>query len=614
MEQIPDISSTRAQRVSVFVLIGCVLLLLGAEIVGYLIQTNSGKVSVKNVIFPNESGIPVRAKLLHSRDASLNTPLPGIVYIHGYQNNRETSDAYCIELARRGFVVLEIDAIGRGNSGNPEDPKSPTFDPTFGTRAALKYLRSLPYVKIDAVGLMGHSLGAEMAYQVALEDPGVQALSVSGFAFTTQADFQKPKNMLMIFGKYDEYRSRMTGTTNFEKEWMTSPQVKKVINDPSPEFGKIYGNFESGTARKVYMPLTTHVQESHDAGAISEALTWMKNSLKPPDSLWIDAQQQIWQIKETATMVAMLAGLATIFPLGFMLLRLPWFNSLIATTRGSYRCALRDLVRYASINGVLSWLYLPLIMSLFAIHVYVVPIDKVFPMMMVNGTVWWFMGINIIGFIILRAWLRKKQKQGTASWIDLGVSERDGNVAWNWNELGKSIILAGLLFAFVYTVEAMLEQIFLVDYRFIFPFASDLTPYRWGMMFLYFPFLLLGFFLMGLFLHGQIRRTTRKTLLLTALDTSAVNILVVVVPLLILLSVQYIPLLAGGGLPFIGPGGVMATFMINLFHIIGVLIMVVPISTWFFLLTGRIYTGATLNALLVAWMFASSQVIAPIPV
>ena len=49
------------------------------------------------------------------------SPAPGVVYIHGYQNNRETSDAYCIEMARRGFVVLEIDALGRGNSGNPGD-------------------------------------------------------------------------------------------------------------------------------------------------------------------------------------------------------------------------------------------------------------------------------------------------------------------------------------------------------------------------------------------------------------------------------------------------------------------------------------------------------------
>jgi hypothetical protein len=31
-------------------------------------------------------------------------------------------------------------------------------------------------------------------------------------------------------------------------------------------------------------------------------------------------------------------------------------------------------------------------------------------------------------------------------------------------------------------------------------------------------------------------------------------------------------------------------------------------------ITGRIYLGALVNAALVAWMFTSSQVIAPIPV
>jgi hypothetical protein len=54
--------------------------------------------------------------------------------------------------------------------------------------------------------------------------------------------------------------------------------------------------------------------------------------------------------------------------------------------------------------------------------------------------------------------------------------------------------------------------------------------------------------------------------------------------------------------------------MLNLFHIILVLVMMIPGSTWFYQLTGNIYTGALLNALLVTWMFVSSQVIAPIPV
>jgi hypothetical protein len=36
-------------------------------------------------------------------------------------------------------------------------------------------------------------------------------------------------------------------------------------------------------------------------------------------------------------------------------------------------------------------------------------------------------------------------------------------------------------------------------------------------------------------------------------------------------------------------------------------------STWFYQITGTIYLSALMNALVVTWLFASSQVIAPIP-
>ena len=85
-------------------------------------------------------------------------------------------------------------------------------------------------------------------------------------------------------------------------------------------------------------------------------------------------------------------------------------------------------------------------------------------------------------------------------------------------------------------------------------------------------------------------------------------------PLVLLLFVQYVPLFISGAIPLVGPGGMLIAFTHNLFHIIAVLIMIIPISTWFYQLTGRIYLGAILNAGLVTWMFVSSQVIAPIPV
>jgi len=93
----------------------CLVILIAAAVVGSLVQRDFGRVEVTNVTYENYNGIPVRAKLLRPADATQDNPMPGLVYIHGYQNNRETSDAYCIELARRGAVVLNIDAIGRGN-------------------------------------------------------------------------------------------------------------------------------------------------------------------------------------------------------------------------------------------------------------------------------------------------------------------------------------------------------------------------------------------------------------------------------------------------------------------------------------------------------------------
>jgi hypothetical protein len=54
--------------------------------------------------------------------------------------------------------------------------------------------------------------------------------------------------------------------------------------------------------------------------------------------------------------------------------------------------------------------------------------------------------------------------------------------------------------------------------------------------------------------------------------------------------------------------------MISLFHTLALLAITAVISTWFYVFTGHIYLGTFLNAALVAWMFASSQVIAPIPV
>ena len=609
-----DTPQTKSSLLSLLVFLICIAILVGSVVVASLVQRDFGRVDVTNVIYENYNGIPVRAKLLRPVGATAENPMPGVVHIHGYQNNRETGDAYCLELARRGFVVLNIDAIGRGNSGMPNNPKDPQFDKTYGGLTSLKVLRSLPFVDPESVGMLGHSLGAEMAYQVALGDSGVNALVISGFAYTQAASATRPKNMLMVIGKWDEYRQRMTGTRDIEKEWMSTAQTKKVIPAANPQIGVTYGDFEQGTARRVYVPRTIHFMESHDRGGISEMLEWMRKALRPPEQWWIDSKNQTWAVKEWATLLAMFACFASLLPLGRLLLGLNLFKNLEGAPTGNYSCSVKSYVRFSSINGVLLWLYLPLIFVLFGMHVYLVPIDRIFPMMMVNGVVWWFFWVNVIGFFVLRRWFRKESQKTWLTWTDMGVSYRQKGFGLEGGRLAKTVLLALILFGFAYFSEHLLEQIFIVDFRFLFPFASDLTPERAWLCLRYFPFILVGFVFMGVFLHGQLRRPGKSGRLATWLSWSFWNLVAMITPVILFLMIQYVPLFTTGFIPLVGPGGMFVAFIHGLFHIIGVLIIVVPLSTWFYQLTGRIYLGAVLNALIVTWMFVSSQVVAPIPV
>ena len=359
-------------------LIVLLLILFIATITASQVQQDFGRIKVSNLTYENYNGIPVRAKLFRHISLTESNPAPGVVYIHGYQNNRETSDAYAIEMARRGFVVLEIDAIGRGNSGIPGDPDDSDFDPTYGGKASLRYLKSLPMVDKNKIGLMGHSLGAEMVYSIALQDPSVHAVVISGFAYRDDATTTNPRNMLMIFGKYDEFRQRMTATRDFEKEWMKTTRTRKVFPTANPEFGKTYGNFKYGSARRVVMLPITHLQTSHNTAAVAAALDWMKAALEPSDKYWIESDRQIWTLKEWATLIAMIACLASLLPMGLMLLRTSFFQPLQQAISGNYSCTGKAYLKPAIINGILMWLYFPIIFTLFGIHVYLVKITRYF--------------------------------------------------------------------------------------------------------------------------------------------------------------------------------------------------------------------------------------------
>ena len=87
----------------------------GCMMVAHGIQTDHGNVTVSEGNINTAKG-NLDYKLYVPDTATAEDPAPGVLLLHGYQNDHETCAAYAIELARRGAVVMALDEYGHGST------------------------------------------------------------------------------------------------------------------------------------------------------------------------------------------------------------------------------------------------------------------------------------------------------------------------------------------------------------------------------------------------------------------------------------------------------------------------------------------------------------------
>ncbi|HMB00916.1 MAG TPA: alpha/beta fold hydrolase [Spirochaetota bacterium] len=601
------------------IIIFCIFLLLVIIVTAFSItaaraETAFGKIEVTEVNFTNFNKKNINAKLYKPLAIRKGSTRPGVLFLHGYASSRDKGAPLAIELARSGLIVLCIDLLGSDNSDIMMDYEDTEFDPTLGARTSLAYLRSLPCVREDFCGIAGHSLGGNIAYDIALKDNDLKAIVLIGNAYKTNADYSNPANMMMIFARWDDFRKRMTGTENFMQEWMSGPATRNAIAAANPVFGKTYGKFDKGTARKVFVPCNIHTTEPYGSQTIAETVNWFQKALMPGKKKISLPAKQIWPYKELSTLLAMLCAFASLIPLAWLLLQTKFFHPLLKQKPNETIISRREFRQAAITNGILLYLYIPIVFIMFAFHVYVVRIDKIFPMMTANAVIWWFLVAGAAGFLFLKRWLKKHFKNINTGFYKLGISFSAERFSLNYAKTGRGIILALVLFLYIFTLQFILEEKLHVNFHFIFAFANNLTTYRVKMFFLYFPLILTALLLNGFFLHGQMAVSEKKGSVKNYFSSLKTALALMLIPVFILLCSQYLPFLLFDVIPYTGPGGMFAFLIFNLFHLIGVLLLIIPLSTWFKQITGSPYTGAFLNALLVSWMFASTQVITPLPI
>lgn len=551
--------------------VGWVIILVGA-LLAHFIQT-SGGITIKDVRFTGNNGQTLSGLLYVPSGVTSETKAPAILAVHGYINSRETQSGFAIEYARRGYVVLALDQSGHGYSD------APAFANGFGGPAALAYLRSLDIVDIDNIGLEGHSMGGWTILAAAAAMPdGYKAMvlegSSTGAPFAADGTTTWPRNLSVVFSKYDEF-SQLMWAVDRAQDVATSPKLQAVFGATEAVVpGQIYGDVAAGTARQLQTPNTTHPGDHISPEAIGYSIDWFAQTLVGANS--IPSSDQIWLWKEIGTLVALVGFIVLLAGTFDMLLAAPAFAGLrqapVATAYGTRNAKWWLTFAISAFVPVLTY-YL-----FFTWGAQVLPASAWLPQTITSQIAFWAVLNGAIVFAV--GFLLKGDK----------VSAR-GDI---WRSLLIALATVGIGYLFVIAADFL----FKIDFRFWVVALKPMSLLQLKIALVYLlPFTL--FFVLalrGLHTGLSVAGDNRLVQYLSNIGAMALGFLV-------FLAFQYGTLLISGHLFSINEplNTVIAMQFLPLLAIVAFL------STFAYRRTGSYLPGAFINALFVTWYIVAGQ-------
>jgi alpha-beta hydrolase superfamily lysophospholipase len=136
-----------------------------------ILSSTTASAAGRLVNFPSVDGTPLAATFYEP----LAKPAPAVVLVHMLGRSREDWNALADRLEQAGMMVVAVDLRGHGRSGGTAATLAPMVD---DVRAAIAWLSARPGVRPGAVGVVGGSLGANLAMLAGSTDPGIRAIGL----------------------------------------------------------------------------------------------------------------------------------------------------------------------------------------------------------------------------------------------------------------------------------------------------------------------------------------------------------------------------------------------------------------------------------------------------
>ena len=659
---------------TIALLIALTLVIFGCMGAAHYIQTDGGKIQVSKGTMDTDVGF-LTYKLYVPATATAENPAPGVLLLHGYQNDSETCAAYAIELARRGAVVLALDEYGHGSSQagllnrgyvnqrvkvifGEDSVEDGTFveiggtnryklmmnfsnlsffdehytkdadgnaitDSSCGGIAAYAVLATMDNVDPARLAVSGHSMGTWSSWSVAAAYSGMTdeaGVDISPKATVLQCGelFRKSaydaenihfNNVLLLQAKYDEF-SYFRDYQKFVNDEVLHSDLRAEFlgcDNASAAWDTTFGTFADGSARRMELLETNHRLTTHDKAGLAVALQWFDEAIDLDDTLAYHDHTAI--VKEWLVFIAMLCGVFAVLPLMELLLRIPFFASVAQplpareTMMGKKRWWKNAAITMALAGGTY-----PFMTQLG--HALLPLPEGIFRMTIGNGFFGWYLLLILVMLVTMVISFRKAKKEGKQNFHEWGLAPADRTEKLSWNLMGRSALLALCMLVFLYLLVWIVNQAFLLDLRFIWPFFKPFTIQRFGQFWVYIPFFALFFLLGGSKIFAAMR--TQATYTPGAKGFFACwwrSALLMIGGVVVIVLIEYIPFFMG-----IGPGADLLFGSTFGGPFMSILIVFVPqvlvfslLCTYIYRRTGNAYVGAFTVASMAAWIITGGS-------
>ena len=581
------------------------------------VQTNGGRVDVQSIKIPTHNGQWVVADLFKPRTATAESPAPFIVVIPGFQRSKEALSNIAIELSRRGFVTASIDPYAQGSSSASLSRIAATTE-GYGMFALVDYAATsanLNYIDRSRIGATGHSAGGNAAIRganyfgrEAATGDGVSKLHsvyVSGYVLTLTDEVLRDvrSNVGVAYALYDEgaYRNEFG-----DGDMRTAPEALRAVNSGLPDYaavekveiGKYYGDKNEKTLRVVHNERVLHPFQPYMAEAIANQIEYFENVFEMRSDL--DHYDQVWQWREILGVISLIAALAAIVPMGQLLLQTAWFQSLakaipqaLPRPSGRGRVVFWTTFTLGAIIACISYIPMAELSQKLFVAASTRQLTWFFPQRMNNAVMLWAVLNGSVGFLMF--WLSYRYFGRNN-----GISAAFWGTTTTARELGKTFVLAILLFGLFFLTLFAIYYFMHVDYRFLFMGVRPFQPELLLLLAMYVPFFFIFFLSNSLRINATMRFDNQpewRSMFFGGVANSLGLMLIVVV--------QYVT--------FFSTGTVYWTdgwlYVNLLFGVVPMMFFLPYFNRYFFRMTGRIYLGPMVTALIFVMILISNTVI-----